>query len=250
MTGMRHLAPDLGNRHLHLLDQALWTQQPDAQRRRVPESHPPHPVTRAEPHRALGSAPQRSSIRRQCKARGWLALAARCTAAAPSSSTRLGSAPRRSSSSTVLQEDEHSRPQPSWPPGEQKVGKNPDPAALTELPPRVVLLATPGPGKRHQPCPIGVTAFRSSNSRGNRLRTRSPARLCFCLRPTPTRINRLHPEPRLGENSCPEQTRGTPGFGANIWDARRITANSRGPEDKERSLSLSFFFLKVYYLFT
>lgn len=59
-------------------------------------------VTRTAPHRALGSAPRRSRIRRQCRARGWRARAARCTAATPSSSTRLGSAPRCSSSSTAL----------------------------------------------------------------------------------------------------------------------------------------------------
>lgn len=59
-------------------------------------------VTRTAPHRALGSAPRRSRIRRQCRARGWRARAARCTTATPSSSTRLGSAPRCSSSSTAL----------------------------------------------------------------------------------------------------------------------------------------------------
>lgn len=165
MTCMGHLVPDLGSRYLHLLDL------------RSPESHPPHPMTRAAPHRALGSAPQRSSIRRQCRARGRLALAARCTAAAPSSSTRLGSAPRRSSSSTALQEDEH-RPQHSDHPGSERWGA-PGPAALTALPPRVVLLAAAGPGRRHPTCPIGVIALRSSNSRGNRLRRRSPAHLCF-----------------------------------------------------------------------
>lgn len=68
-------------------------------------SHTHHTrMTRTAPHRALGSAPRRSRIRRQCRARGWRARAARCTAATPSSSTRLGSAPRCSSSSTALRQ--------------------------------------------------------------------------------------------------------------------------------------------------
>lgn len=60
------------------------------------------PRVLAPPHRALASPPRLSRASRHCRPRGWRALAARCTAAAPSASSRLGSAPRLSSSSTAL----------------------------------------------------------------------------------------------------------------------------------------------------
>lgn len=60
------------------------------------------PRVRAPPHRALASPPRCSRASRQRRPRECRALAARCMAATPSASTRLGSAPRRSSSSTAL----------------------------------------------------------------------------------------------------------------------------------------------------
>lgn len=71
--------------------------------------------------------------------------------------------------------------------------------------------------------------------------THAQPRLSLLLTPpTPARIVKLHPEPGSGESrGRPEQTRGSPRFGAHIWDARRITSDSRRAGDKERNLSLS-----------
>lgn len=76
----------------------------------------PRSGTRPDPpHRTLGSPPRHSRALRQRRARGCRAPAARWTAAAPSASTRLGSAPRRSSSSTALRSGGQSGPPPSPP---------------------------------------------------------------------------------------------------------------------------------------
>lgn len=64
------------------------------------------------PHREFGSPPPRSRASRHCRACGCRAPAARCTAATPSASTRLGSAPRRNSSSTALRSGCQGGPQP------------------------------------------------------------------------------------------------------------------------------------------
>lgn len=76
----------------------------------------------------------------------------------------------------------------------------PSPRLLTAPPPRVVLLADAEPSVQHRPCPIGVTALLSSNSRGDRLRKRSYAHLCFWPRPTPIGIDWLHSKSGLGES--------------------------------------------------
>lgn len=63
----------------------------------------------------MGSPPRRIRTLRHRRAPGCWAPAARCTAAAPSGSTRLGSAPRRSSSATTLRSGVRNRPQFSPP---------------------------------------------------------------------------------------------------------------------------------------
>lgn len=109
------------------------------------------PGAQTLPHRVLGSPPRRSRASRQHRLRGRWALAARCMAAAPSSSTRLGSAPRRSSSSTALRTEGQSGPRHSPPtPGP------PTPCpALTATPPSVAPPAAAAPGLSPSPCPGG-----------------------------------------------------------------------------------------------
>lgn len=110
------------------------------------------PRAHTRPHRALGSPPRRSRASRQHRLRRCWALAARCMAAAPSSSTRLGSAPRRSKSSTVLGIEGQSGPWHSPPTPSPGLPAPPGPA-LTATPPPAAPSAAAAPNRQPDPCP-------------------------------------------------------------------------------------------------
>lgn len=139
------------------------------------------PRAHTRPHRALGSPPRRSRASRQHRLRRCWALAARCMAAAPSSSTRLGSAPRRSKSSTVLGIEGQSGPWHSPPTPSPGL-----PAPLALPSPQLLLLQRrPQPPRQtdsraHAPAvslgqPPGRAACRFPTSRGSLVRTRRSA---------------------------------------------------------------------------
>lgn len=142
-----HQVPILGLRDI--LSRTLRS-RPRTQRP-LPFAEDP-PRAQALPHRALGSPPRRSRASRQHRPRGCCALAARCMAAAPSSRTRLGSAPRRSSSSTVLQREGQSGQRHAPPtPGPPTLGP-----ALTATPPPAAPREAAAPGQSRRPCPGGL----------------------------------------------------------------------------------------------
>lgn len=175
------------------------------------------------PHRAFGSPPPRSRASRQRRACGCRAPAARCTAATPSASTRLGSAPRRNRSSTALRSGCQSGPQPS--------PRAPSPSApgpaLTAVLPSAAPSAAVVPGPQPHPCPRGPLAPRLSLPVSNfplrpcthALRSPSaPVTASVCRTGAPARLIRDAPATTSGLESFSARSSGSRSAGPGAAD--------------------------------